>query len=472
MSSAAVSTAGVRFAAACLVGFVLCGCGGSSREGQGGEQGPPEVVIAKPVVAQTLDWDPYTGRLAALESVEVRSRVEGYLISHHFQEGKRVERGQLLFRIDPRPYQAAVQQAVARRAEAEAQQRRAESDVKVAVANAEQVKARLRLATTQLNRARPLAPSGAISDDELDELEAAYGQADADLAAAESQIDSAEAAVTAAKAAYQTAEAEVDAANLDLGYCDITAPISGRVGRRLVTEGNLVTGGPVASSLTTINSIDPIAAYIDASEQALLKYQRLDQQHKRASSRDVATPVYMALMDERGFPHRGYIDFVDNEVDRATGSIRARVLFPNQDEFLTPGVFVKVRVPGSQPKERVLIPDGAVGADQNSQYVWVVGEGNKVERVDVVTGSLSKGLRVVEEGLSGDERVVIRGVQRCRPGAEVQPSVEELQLGDGLGLPDDYDPVPPEEQFQAPTPAQPQPPRSEAGATAAQEASR
>ncbi|MEQ8848519.1 efflux RND transporter periplasmic adaptor subunit [Botrimarina sp.] len=442
---------------ATLVLAAVAGCSSRSGSQAGGPQPPPEVVVAKPAVVQTLDWDPYTGRLAAVESVDVRSRVEGYLVSHHFEEGKPVEKGQLLFRIDPRPFEAKLQEAIAQRAEALAKREQASSEVEVAQANAKQVEARLRLATAQLNRARPLAPRGAISEDELDELEAAYSQADADLTAAGSKIKSAQAAVTAAEAAYETAQAAVDSARLDLEYCDITAPISGRAGQRLVTEGNLVTGGALASPLTTIVSYDPIQAYFDANEQAYLKYRRLDQQNERPDSRDAATPVFMSLADEEGYPHQGYIDFVDNRVNQSTGSMRARAIFPNRDQFLTPGVFVRIQVPASKPQPRILVPDVAVGTDQDKQFVWIVDGANKAQRQVVKTGPMAKGLRVIEEGLTGEESVVIRGVQRCRAGAEVQPTVEEIEPGDGLGLPDDYSPVAREEWLLPPTPPAPQP---------------
>lgn len=432
----------VRLISGAVCVLLILGCGGKPPSGGPPGGGPIAVTVAKPLVMPTLNWAPYTGRLSAIDEVEVRARVSGYLESHHFEEGQMVERGQLLFVIDERPYDAALAQAQASQQEAVARLRQAEAEVREAIAVRAQVDARMDLAKAQLNRARPLVPSGAISEDEYDELFSAAKQAEADGFAADASIESARAAVAAAEAAIATAQAAVRSAELDLNYCRIEAPITGRISRRMATEGNLISGGSLgASMLTTIVSIDPIHADFDANEQALMKYVRLDLENKRASSRDVKTPVYMAVVDEEGFPHKGYIDFIDNRVDRSTGSIRARAIFPNTDEVLIPGVFVKVQVPGSVSERSVLIPDAAVASDQNSKIVYVVGEGKKLEVRPVKLGALAKGLRVVIEGLDGEESVVVRGLQRCRPGAEVEATVEELEADDSDGLPDSYEPV-------------------------------
>ena len=304
------------------------------------------------------------------------------------------------------------------------------------------MQARLELARARLKRARRLAPTGAISEDEIDEIVATEQQAEADEFAAVAEIESARAAVTAAHAVIATAQAAVTAAELDVGYCRITAPIAGRISRRMVTDGNLVSGGQGSALLTTIVTTNPIHAYFDADEQALLKYIRLDQQNKRVISRDVKNPVYMALVDEQGYPHEGYIDFVDNRVDAATGSIRARAIFPNDDESLVPGVFVRIQVPGSGVAMRLLLPDAAISVDQSSKFVYVVEADNVVQIRRVTTGDLSKGLRVITDGLDGSESVVIKGVQRCRPGQPVEPTRETLEPGPDLGLPDTYEAVP------------------------------
>lgn len=427
---------------------MLVGCGGGPPGGPRPSGGPVEVTVAKPLVLKTLDWDPYTGRLSAIEEVDLRARVSGYLISHHFEEGQLVEKGQLLFEIDPRPYQATVAQAQASREEAVAKQQQADAQIDTARARKQQALAAIDLAEAQLRRARPLVPSGAISRDEYDEYINSAKQAEADGLAADAEILAAQAAASAAQAAIITAEAALRAAELDLSYCRIEAPIAGRIGRRMVTEGNLISGGLGATALTSIVSVDPIHADFDANEQALLKYIRLDKENKRASSRDVKTPVFMKLIDEQGYPHRGYIDFVDNRVDRATGSIRARAIFPNTEKTLIPGVFVKVQIPGSAPEDRVLIPDSAIATDQTSKLVYVVGGDGKLATQLVVLGSKSKGLRVVQEGLTGEETIVIRGLQRCRPGVDAKATVEELTADQSDQLPDTYEPVPREQWLQ------------------------
>jgi RND family efflux transporter MFP subunit len=440
----------------CLLAWAASsGCARGPAVPAGGRPpaGPLAVTVARPLALQTIDWDPYTGRLAPIEEVEVRARVNGYLVSHHFEEGQPVALGQLLFVIDPRPYEATLAQARAAREQAEARRREAEAKVREAEARRTQGQARLELARARLKRAERLVPKGAVSEDEIDELVAAEKQAVADEFAAVAEIESARAAVNAATAVIATAEAAVTAAELDVGYCRITAPIAGRIGRRLVTEGNLVSGGQGATPLTTIVATNPIHVYFDADEQALLKYIRLDQQNKRVISRDAKNPVFMALVDETGFPHEGYIDFVDNRVDAATGSIRARAIFPNDDESLVPGVFVRVQVPGSGVAERLLLPDAALSIDQAAKFVYVVDDADVVRVRPVVTGELAKGLRVIREGLDGTERVVVRGVQRCRPGQPVAPTLETLEPGPDLGLPDTYEPVPREKWLRPGIPA-------------------
>ncbi|TWT46721.1 efflux RND transporter periplasmic adaptor subunit [Botrimarina hoheduenensis] len=434
-----------------LLPLFLWGCGGTAdRPGNTGGPPAPKVTVANPLVKQALDWDSYTGRLAAIEEVSVQSRVSGYLISHHFQEGQLVERGQLLFVIDPRPYEAALAQATATADEATAVRSQAESQVRQAEAKKQQSLAQLELAEAQARRARPLVPSGAISEDEYDVLVSAVRQSQADQYAADAEIESARAAVTAAEAAIATAEAAVRAAQLDREYCQILAPISGRIGRRQVTEGNLIAGGLGAATLTTIVSIDPIHADLDANEKALMKYIRLDRSEQRTSSREAKTPVYMALVDEDDYPHQGYIDFVNNRVDRATGTIRARAIFPNPDDILTPGLFVRIQVPGGAPYNAVLIPDEAIATDQASKFVFVVGDDGLAKVRPIKPGRMIRGLRAVLEGLRPEDRVVINGMQRCRPGAPVESVPGEIPLGPDDGLPDSYVPVPPEQWLQKP----------------------
>jgi RND family efflux transporter MFP subunit len=232
-----------------------------------------------------------------------------------------------------------------------------------------------------------------------------------------------------------------------LEYTRVIAPIAGRVSHRDATEGNLISGGTSQSTLlTTIVSLDPIHVYFDADEQAFLKYTRLAMEGKRQSSREVKNPVYIALADEKkGYPHKGHMDFVDNRLDPNTGTMRGRAIFRNADLSLTPGLFARLRLPGSAPYEAVLAPDSAIGSDQSVKYVLIVDAENKVRRQQVEIGPMSHGLRVVRSGLNGSERIVLRGLQRVRPGIQVTPIVEPIKSKGDNGLPDSYMPVPKEE---------------------------
>ncbi|HSN72746.1 MAG TPA: efflux RND transporter periplasmic adaptor subunit, partial [Steroidobacteraceae bacterium] len=286
--------------------------------GQPPQSGPMEVEYARPLVQSITDWDEYTGRLAAVDSVEVRARVSGYLKSVHFTDGAMVEAGDLLFVIDPRPYQAVLDESKAQLTRARVQ---------------------LELAGNDLERAERLFRSRAVSEEELDARTQQKREAEASLAAA---------------------QAAVAAAQLDLEFTSVRAPISGRIGRKLVIEGNLVSGGEANSTLlTTIVSLDPIHVYFTADEKAYLAYQRLARAGTRPSSRDVANPVRMQVAGEQGFPREGTMDFVDNRIDEATGTMQGRAIFPNPDGLLTPGLFAEVQLLGEGPYEALLIPDAA-----------------------------------------------------------------------------------------------------------------
>ena len=348
--------------------------------------GPPEVEYARPLVRSITDWDEYTGRLAAVESVEVRARVSGYLKSVHFTDGAIVEQGDLLFVIDPRPYQAVLD-------ETEAQVTRA--------------KVQLQLATNDLERAKRLFRARAVSEEELDARTQQKREAEASL---------------------QAAQAAVAAARLDIEFTSVSAPISGRIGRKLVTEGNLVSGGTANSTLlTTIVSLDPIHVYFTADEKAYLAYQRLARTGARPSSRDVANPVRMQVAGDEGFPREGKMDFVDNRVDEATGTMQGRAIFPNPDGLLTPGLFARVQLLGEGPYDAIMIPDGAVGADQSTRFVYVVGPEDKLERRNVELGRTIGRLRIIKSGVTRDDRVVISGLQRIRPGVDVKPVEGEIE---------------------------------------------
>ena len=292
-----------RYLALVVAALAVVACGRQQAQ----EPPPPKVTVAHPVERELTDWDEYTARLEAVNSVEVRARVSGYLESVHFREGSMVQKGDLLFQIDPRPYQA--------------QLRRAEGDLELA-------KSRVNLAEKNLARVDFLMKSQAMSKEEAETREALVRQARANVAAS---------------------QAAVDATRLDVEYTSITAPVSGRASRKFVTEGNLINGGvgTQGTLLTTIVSLDPLHAYFEANERDYLKYVRLAKSGARPSSRDVRNPVYVGTADEEGFPHQGYMDFVDNQIDRGTGTIQGRAVVPNPDGLLAPGLFVRLRLIGS-----------------------------------------------------------------------------------------------------------------------------
>lgn len=342
---------------------------------------PPKVTVAHPIRQTVVEWDEYTGRLQAIEAVEVRARVSGYLQSIHFQDGSQVKAGDLLFVIDPRPYEAVL-------ARARAEQRLAD--------------ARLELARKDLARAEFLVKSRAISQEEADTRRATVAQSEASAAAA---------------------RAAVDASALDVEFTRVTAPIGGRVSRHLVTEGNLIVGGGAgtATLLTSIVSLDPVYCYFEVDEQAYLKYSRLNLSGQRPSSREVQNPVEIGTADESDFPHRGWMDFVDNVLDPGTGTLQGRAIVPNPDRLLSPGQFVRLRLAGTGKYETILVPDEAIGTDQSQRFVWVIDAENKAQYRKITTGPLYEGRRIVREGLDPSDRIVIAGLQRVRPGIEVAP---------------------------------------------------
>ena len=341
---------------------------------------PPTVTVAQPVVRRITEWDEYTGRFVAKQRVEVRARVSGYLDSVHFTEGQLVESGQLLFVIDQRPFVAQVERARADVARAQTQ---------------------YKLAQLEFERGQRLEKSRAMSRETLEERRA--------------ERDSAQAQVEAAQAVLRTAE-------LDLGFTEVRAPMGGRVSDIRVDVGNVISGGSADSTLlTTIVSLDPIELEIEASESEFMRYTRLDSEGRRKSSRDVQNPVEARLIDEEGWPHKGRMTFVDNELDPVTGTMLGRATFPNPDHVLLPGMFARARLYGEGEHEAVLIPDEAIVADQATKLVMVVKPDNVVEARPVLLGGLYEGLRIVREGLSAADRIVVNGIQRARPGQPVTP---------------------------------------------------
>jgi RND family efflux transporter MFP subunit len=335
----------------------------------------PQVTAAVAISRKVTEFDEFTGRFEAVERVEVRPRVSGYIASVNFVDGNEVKKGDVLFVIDPRPY-------VAERDKARAQ--------------LSQARSQLVLAKSERERATKLLGQHAISQEEFDTRTAGSEQAQANV---------------------EAAQAALDAAALNLEFTRVTAPISGRISRALVTSGNFVSNGQTL--LTTLVSLDPIYVTYDGDEQAYLKYTKQARQ-ARAGSRDRGNPVIVGLADENGFPHRGTIVFVDNALDPATGTIRSRALLDNHDRTFTPGLFARIRLLDSAQRDAVLVNDSAIGTDQTVRYVLVVGKGDKVEYRPVQLGPVIDGLRVVQSGLAPGEIVVVNGLQRVRPGVQVQ----------------------------------------------------
>jgi RND family efflux transporter MFP subunit len=355
----------------------LAGC--DDRKGPA-QAGAPPVTVANPTARRITEWDDYTGRFQATEYVELRARVNGYLESINFTDGQIVKKGDLLFVIDPRPYQATADSATAALAQAQA---------RLELANREQVRA-ASLAKTQ---------NGSIES-----------------------LDKAVQEQRGATGAVEAAQAELRRAQLDLEFTHITAPVTGRIGRHQVSIGNLIGGGEANSTLlTTIVSLDPIYFYFDADQNSYLKYQRLDLAGQRPSSRDVPNPVRLALNDEKDFPHQGHMDFVDNQIDFSTGTIRGRAIFDNADLIFTPGMFARIQLLGKPEHDAILLPDEAIGTDQARRFVYVLGDGNVATPREVKLGPIIDGLRVVRSGLTASDRVVVNGLQRVRAGQPVSP---------------------------------------------------
>ena len=371
---------------ALLALLLVAGCGRSGPSAAD-RPPPPQVSVVAVTQRQVQEFDEFTARLEAVDTVAVRARVAGTLEQVHFREGQRVRKGDLLFTIDPRPFAAEVA--------------RAEAQLQLARTQAE-------LAASEVVRAEKLLPLQAISAQELDQLRAAARNGEASI---------------------RSAQAALASARLNLEYARITAPISGRVSRAGVTPGNLV--GVAEPVLTTIVSVDRVYAYFDASEATYLKYVRAARAGTRPSSREVANPVLMGLSNEDGFPHKGAMDFVDNRLDPATGSIRGRAVFDNRDGRFTPGLFARLKLIGSGSYEATLVPDRAISTDQTRKIVMVVGADNLVQPREVKTGALIDGMRVVD-GVKAGETVIVDGLQRAFPGAPVAPVVLKV---DPSGMP-------------------------------------
>ncbi|WP_122468064.1 efflux RND transporter periplasmic adaptor subunit [Brevundimonas lutea] len=367
----------LMIAVATALGVVaLQGC---SRPAEGGAPPAPQVTVATPLVQQVEEWDDFSGRFEAPQTVDVRARAGGYIQNVHFSDGDYVRRGQLLFTLDPRPAQAALNAARAQLSQAQAQ---------------------LSLAQSELTRAETLLSSQAISQAEADTRRGA--------------VEQAEAAVASANAAIR-------ARQLELEFTRVTAPISGRVSDRRIDPGNVVAGGSSAGDiLTTIVSSSPIHFVFEGSEAVLLKYQR--------QAREGAAPIQVRLQDEAEYSRTGTLDFTDNAIDPASGVVRLRAVVPNADGFLKPGMFGQGRLAGSGSYQAMLVPDAAIATDAARRVVYVVAADGSVAPKPVQLGPVVQGLRVIRSGLSANDRVVISGLQRVQqPGVKVQAQNGRIQ---------------------------------------------
>jgi len=373
--------------AALGLGYLLWPAGGNRAAPQ---FGPPPVTVSKPLIDERIEWKEFTGQFEAAEYVEVRARVSGYLKSIHFEDGKLVTEGDLLFVIEPEPFEIALQTVKAQLAD---------------------VIARLDLAKVQLERTKELAKKSF---------------------AAQSTYDQRVAEVKSARASVDIAEAAVNNAKLNLAYTQLTAPVTGRVSRNEVSVGNLVVGGASGTStlLTTIVSLDPIEFAFDVSEGDSLAYRRKVEVGDIKSARDVLIPVFAQLPDEQQWTRQGTVNFVDNVFNRSSGTIRVRAVFPNPDLFIVPGQFGRIRAPVSQPHMATLIPETAIVSDQARKIVYTVAADGTAGLKVITPGPAAEGgLRIVRDGLKPDDDVVINGLMRVRPGIKVKAEPGKIEAG-------------------------------------------
>lgn len=375
-----------------LLSIILLTCiiACSSSEGQQSLPPPPTVTVSAPLEDSVTRYDEFTGRFRAIERVEVRARVSGYLDEIRFTDGEMVEKGAVLFVIDQRPYRIALEQA------------------RADLINA---RTRLELARKELERAQGLRSTGAVSQELLDRRNQEY---------------------LSAEAAVSSAEAAVHSAELDLEYTEVKAPVSGKISENFVSTGNLVSGGlSSATPLTRIVSLDPIYFTFETSEDKLIRYRKSGSFKSGESiTRKEPQTVTAHLLGEESFTHEGTLDFIDNEIDQGTGTLRVRAIFPNKDLLLTPGMFAKARFSATGQHRELLIPDKAIGSDQAQRYVLTVDDSSMVSRKFVETGSLYNGLRIIEEGLSRTDRVIVAGHNKVQPGQKVTANSDKIVLAE------------------------------------------
>jgi RND family efflux transporter MFP subunit len=357
----------------------LTGC--NQDQQQGAAQPLPTVTVAEPVQRTVVDQDEYVGRFVAVNSVEIRARLSGYLSQIHFQDGQMVKKGDPLFTIDRRPFEIALEQMRA---------------------NLNQARANLSFTESDLARGQQLLQNKTITEQAYDQRTQAKAVAEAAVGAQEAMVHSAE---------------------LDLDdYSELRSPIDGRIGDRRVAVGNLVTGGPGGNTtlLATIVSVDPIRFEFTFDEASYLRYVRFATTSQDVASAHGNVPVALKLIDENDFQHTGKIDFIDNVINQSSGTIRGRALFNNSDGLFTPGMFGRLRVPGSPPYAALLVPDAAIGSEQTRKYVLVVDGGGMVQQKYVTPGQLDDGLRVIKDGLLATDRVIVNGLMHARPGIKVK----------------------------------------------------
>jgi RND family efflux transporter MFP subunit len=371
---------GRRLAALLVLATLVASCG--EQQKQGGGPPPPAVTVAKPIKRTVVDYDEYVGRFAAINSVEIRARVSGYLDKLHFKDGQVVKQGDLLFTIDKRPFQNTLDQARANLVQAQSNVAFTESDY---------------------TRGQQLVRDKTITDQTFEQRAQAFRNA---------------------KASVSANEAAVRQAELDMEFTELRAPMNGRIGDRRVSPGNLVTGGTGGNTtlLATIVSIDPIYFEFTFDEASYLRYERLSTAGQDVASRNAGVQVALKLIDESDFDHKGRMDFVDNVIDRSTGTIRGRAVLANSKEIFTPGMFARVRVPGTAPYEALLVPDAAIGTEQARRFVMVVDDQDTARPKYVTLGQVTKdGLRAIKDGIGPDDRIVVSGLMQARPGQKVKP---------------------------------------------------
>ena len=377
----------LAIASALVPGLCLALAGCAQPPAEAPAAAPPPVTVSYPVEREVTDYADFTARTAAVDSVELRARVSGYLDKVNFKEGALVKKGDVLFEIDPRTYQAVLEQAEGNLAAAEARVKRLSAD---------------------FARRGELVRTQAIGQEEYDKVRRRPRRSGG--------------------VAQRPCKAAVERAQLDLGFTKVTAPVSGRVSRYHVTVGNLVQAGDLTGGtlLTTIVSVDPMYAYFDVDEHTVLRVKQLIREGKAKTPDDAEIPVWLGLANEDGHPHRGTVNFIDNQVNPRTGTLRVRGVFPNKDEALSPGYFARVRVPIGVPHKALLVTERALDTDQGQKVVYVVDEDNQVASRPVRLGALHDGLREITDGLKPGERVIVNGLQQVRPGVTVEPNLVDM----------------------------------------------